>query len=70
MSGSDQAVVDAVNFVTTFAGAHDRLCMSMVISLRKLLVWSIFNLADTGSAATHSGVRRLTWLLTRSGYEV
>ncbi len=66
VSDSDQAAMDAVNFV--FAGRHDRLCMSMVISLRKCLVWS--DLADTCSEAAHCRVRRLSWQLTSSGYKV
>ena len=70
MSGSDQAAVDAVNFVTVFAGRHDRLCLSMVISLRKCLVWSDRDLADTFSQAIHWRVRSLTWLFMSSGYEV
>ena len=68
MSDSDQAAKVAVNFV--YAGRHDRLCMSMVISLRKCLVWSVFDLEDTYSEATHCRVRRLTWHLTSSGYTV
>ena len=68
VSGTDQAAVDAVKFVTLYGGGYDRLCRSMVISLRKCLVWNVLDLADTCSEATHCRVRHLTWLLTCSGY--
>ena len=67
---SGQAALDAVNFVTVFAGKHDRLCMSIVISLRKCLVWSVCDLPGTYSEATHCRVRRLTRQLTSSGYKM
>ena len=68
VSGTDQAAVDAVKFVTLYGGGYDSLCRSMVISLRKCLVWSVHDLADTCSEATQGRVRHLTWLLTSSGY--